>query len=290
MTKTALITGTSSGVGRATAAHFLRREWTVYATARDTDDVADLDDAGCETAELDVTDDAAVERVVDRVIEETGRIDCLVNNAGYAQYGPSEHVPTAALHDQFDVNVYGPHRLTRAVLPHMRERETGTIVNVSSVQGRVAPAGAGAYAGSKHALEAMSDALRQELDEYGVDVVVVEPGPVRTNFDDRADAELDRLDRSTDRLDAIARGDDIDSPDEYADLYELIADSNLLASGGDVGAHPSAVARVIGDAACSSDPDPRYAVGSTARLLMLARHLPDRWRDSATRLVRWLVT
>ena len=140
--KTALITGTSSGIGRATAAAFLRRDWTVYATARNTDDVADLAEAGCETAELDVTSGADVERVVERVIEETGRIDCLVNNAGYAQYGPVEDVPPDVLHDQFDVNVYGPHRLTRAVLPHMRERRTGTVVNVSSVQGRVSGAGA----------------------------------------------------------------------------------------------------------------------------------------------------
>jgi NAD(P)-dependent dehydrogenase (short-subunit alcohol dehydrogenase family) len=287
--KTVLTTGASSGIGRATAAEFLRREWTVYATARDTDDVADLADAGCETAELDVTSDADVERVVDRVTAEAGRIDCLVNSAGYAQYGPVEDVPVDALHDQFDVNVYGPHRLTRAVLGRMRERRTGTVVNVSSVQGRLSSVGAGAYAGSKHALEAMSDALRREVDEYGIEVVVVEPGPVRTRFGDRADAELDRLDRAEDRLDALARGDDLDAHEAYEPVYGLIEDSSLLASGGDVGVHPSAVADVIADAACTADPDPRYAVGSTARLLLVARHLPDRWRDAADGLVRWVV-
>jgi len=290
MTKTALITGTSSGVGRATAAAFLRRDWTVYATARDTDDVADLADAGCETARLDVTSDDDVERVVGRITEETGRVDCLVNNAGYAQYGPVEDVPLDALHDQFDVNVYGPHRLTRAVLPYMRDRESGTVVNVSSVQGRVVSAGTGAYAGSKHALEAMSDALRRELDEYDVDVVLVEPGPVGTGFEDRATTELDRLDRPADRLDAIARGDDLDAADAYESVYSLIEDSRVLASGGDVGLHPSEVATVICDAACRSDPDPRYPVGTTARLLLATRHLPDRWRDAAYRLVQWVVT
>ncbi|MFB6150795.1 MAG: SDR family NAD(P)-dependent oxidoreductase [Haloarculaceae archaeon] len=274
MTKTALITGTSSGVGRATAAEFLRREWTVYATARDADDVADLADAGCKTAELDVTDGDAVERVVDRVLDETGRIDCLVNNAGYAQYGAIEDIPVDALGDQFDVNVYGPHRLTRAVLPSMRERGTGTVVNVSSVQGRIATAGGGAYAGSKHALEAMSDALRNEVDEHGVDVVLVEPGPVRTAFGDRADDQLARLERSG----------------AYESLYALIEDTSVLASGGDTGVHPSAVAAVVADAACTSDPDPRYPVGRTARLTLAARHLPDRWRDAAYRLVRWVLT
>jgi len=273
MTKTVLITGTSSGIGRATAAAFLRREWTVYATARDIDDIADLAGAGCETAPLDVTREAAVRRVVDRIIEETGRIDCLVNCAGYGQHGPVEDVPVDALHDQFDVNVYGPHRLMRAVLPHMRERETGTIVNVSSGQGRIATGGTGAYAGSKFALEAMSDALRVEVDEFGIDVVVVEPGPVRTNFGDRAESQLDRLDRS----------------DAYEDFYQIQADTNILASAEDFGIHPSEVATVIADAACASDPDPRYTVGTIARVAALARHLPDRWRDAGFKLVRWVL-
>jgi len=274
MTKTALITGASTGIGRATAAAFLRRDWTVYATARDTDDVADLADAGCRTAELDVTDDAAVDRVVDRVIEETGRIDCLVNNAGYGQYGPVEDVPLDALDDQFDVNVYGPHRMIRAVMPNMRRRRTGTIVNISSPQARVATAGTGPYAASKAAMESLSDAFRVEADEYDVNVVVVEPGPVRTEFGDRADDQLRRLER---------RGN-------YESVYELIADSNLLASDGDVGLHPSEVARVVVDAASTSDPEPRYVLGTTARLVAASRHLPDRWRDGAYRLVRWVVS
>jgi NAD(P)-dependent dehydrogenase (short-subunit alcohol dehydrogenase family) len=274
MTKTALITGASSGIGRATAAAFLRRDWRVYATARDTDDVADLADAGCATPQLDVTDDAAVDRVVDRVIDETGRIDCLVNNAGYAQYGPVEDVPMDALHDQFDVNVYGAHRMVRAVMPHMRRRRRGTVVNVSSPQGRVASAGMGAYAASKAALESLSDSLRVEADEYDVDVVVVEPGPVRTAFSHRAEDELANLER---------RGN-------YESVYDLIEDSNLLASDADTGLHPSEVAHVIVDAACASDPDPRYVIGTTARLVVAARHLPDRWRDGAARLVNWLVS
>jgi len=272
--KTALVTGCSSGIGRATAVDLLRREWTVYATARDTDDIADLAEAGCETAALDVTNGAAVDRVVDRIVDETGRIDLLVNNAGYGQYGPIEDVPIGALRDQFEVNVYGPHRLIRAVLPHMRERESGTIVNVSSAYGRIAAGGTGPYAGSKHALEAMSDALRVEVSEFGIDVVVVEPGPVRTAFTDRVEDERRNLDESG----------------AYDDIYALQADSRLLGSGGDFGLHPSDVAAVIGDAASASDPDPRYPVGTIARVASAARHLPDRWRDGVYRLVKWVVT
>jgi NAD(P)-dependent dehydrogenase (short-subunit alcohol dehydrogenase family) len=270
MTKTALITGASSGIGRATAAAFLRRDWRVYATARDTDDVADLADAGCHTAHLDVTDDDAVDRVVD----EAGRIDCLVNNAGYAQYGPVEDVPIDTLHDQFDVNVYGAHRMVRAVMPYMRRRRRGTVVNVSSPQGRVASAGTGAYAASKAAIESLSDSLRVEAEEYDVDVVVVESGPVRTAFSERAEDELQNLER---------RGN-------YESVYDLITDSNLLASGPDTGLHPSEVAHVIVDAASTSNPEPRYVIGSTARLVVAARHLPDRWRDGVFRLVNWLVS
>ena len=142
--KTVLITGSSSGIGRATAAAFLDEDWTVHATARDTADIEDLAEAGCETHELDVTDDEDVADVVDRVVDADGRIDCLVNNAGFGQFGPLEDVPVEDLHAQFDVNVYGPHRMARAVLPHMREQGEGTIVNLSSVSGRVATPGMGA--------------------------------------------------------------------------------------------------------------------------------------------------
>ncbi|MFB6092045.1 MAG: SDR family NAD(P)-dependent oxidoreductase, partial [Haloquadratum sp.] len=188
--ETVLITGCSSGIGRATARAFLEEDWRVYATARNPADVETLGEAGCEIATLDVTDRDDVDRVVDRIVDEAGHVSCLVNNAGYGQFGPVEDVPTDQVHRQFDVNLYGPHRLVRAVLPQMREQGEGTIVNVSSVAGRVSFPGGGVYAGSKFALEAMSDALRNEVDEYGIDVVVVEPGPVESNFDDRVEREI----------------------------------------------------------------------------------------------------
>ncbi|WEL22147.1 SDR family oxidoreductase [Halorhabdus sp. BNX81] len=261
----ALITGCSSGIGRASAERFLEEDWTVYATARDTDDIADLADAGAKTAALDVTNARAVERVVDRIIDEEGRIDCLVNNAGTGQFGPIEDVPTDALEDQFDVNLYGPHRLIRAVLPHMREQAEGTIVNVSSLQGRLAVPGMGAYAASKFALEAMSDSLRAEVDSHGVDVVVVEPGVVETSFADRTDASRERLEQSG----------------AYDGIYEAQDDRRAIEYDGVFGIPPADVATVIYDAAAMTDPDPRYAVGNGAKLILALRYLPDHWRDAA---------
>jgi len=264
MTKVVLITGASSGIGRATAELFLDEEWTVYATARDTDDVADLaTHEDCETRELDVTKPAQCKNVVDDIVETEGRLDCLVNNAGFGQLGALEDLPTRKLHRQFDVNVYGPHRLVRAALPHMREREDGTIVNVSSVSGRVSTPGMGAYSGSKFALEAMSDALRGEVDAFDIDVCLVEPGPVDTGFGDRATAELD----------------DIESTGVYDHVYSLYEDYVLVSGAG--ASDPSEVADCIVDAAVSPDPPARYPVGRAARLGALARFVPDRIRDKA---------
>jgi NAD(P)-dependent dehydrogenase (short-subunit alcohol dehydrogenase family) len=268
--KTVLITGCSSGIGRATAEAFLDGDWTVYATSRDTDDVADLAEAGCHTAGLDVTDDGAVDRVVDRIDEETGRVDCLVNNAGYGQYGPLEDVPVDALHDQFDVNVYGPHRLVRAVLPLMRDQGEGTIVNISSVAGRVVLPGSGAYSASKFALEAMSDALRNEVDGLGVDVVLVEPGLIDTGFNDRLDDEVEDLPRTA----------------AYEWLYETIEEFNLTLSSSPVVSEPEDVATVVYDAASMSDPDARYIVGTEGRLAIYSQYLPDRVRDGIFRIAR----
>lgn len=272
MEETALITGCSSGIGRATAELFAEEGWTVYATSRDPADIADLAEAGCETAELDVTAPADVERVRDRMVEETGRVDCLVNNAGYAQYGPVEDIPADRLHEQYDVNVYGPHRMVRAVLPTMREQGEGTIINISSVSGRVSAPGYGAYAGSKFALEAMSDALRAEVEGLGVEVVLVEPGPVETGFDDRAREERANGDRTG----------------AYDWLYRAHEDTRVSGALDGLAVTAGAVALTIRDAANASDPEPRYPVGEGAKLLLLARWLPARWRDAAFGIVRKL--
>lgn len=272
--KTVLITGSSSGIGRATAEAFLQEDWTVYATARNTDDIADLEDAGAKTQQLDVTDDDEVDAAIERVIEEDDRLDCLVNNAGYGRFGALEDVPAEELHAQFDVNVYGPHRVARAALPHMRAEGDGTIINMSSVSGRVATPGMGPYCGSKFALEGMSDALRAEVDSHGIDVVLVEPGPVSTNFDERATDELDdRPQRSG----------------AYDDLYEFYEEQETFGGASALAIDPERVANIVVEAACAPDPDPRYPAGQFAKLTLLTRFVPDRMRDTVFRLANKLV-
>jgi NAD(P)-dependent dehydrogenase (short-subunit alcohol dehydrogenase family) len=271
--KTVLITGCSSGIGRAAALAFLDEEWEVYATARNPADIETLGERGCDISTLDVTDDGDVERVVSRIVDDHGRIDCLVNNAGYAQFGPIEDVPTGKVHEQFDVNVYGPHRLTRAVLPHMREQEEGTIVNVSSVAGRLSFPGGGVYCGSKFALEAMSDALRVEVEELGIDVVLVEPGPVDTSFQDRAAEEVD---------------DGLDRSEAYASFYATWDDVQAVGDGGFWEESPERVAEDIVNAASATKPAARYPVGTVARVGVLGRLVPDALRDKLFGVVRKL--
>ncbi|ADB62708.1 short-chain dehydrogenase/reductase SDR (plasmid) [Haloterrigena turkmenica DSM 5511] len=260
-----LITGSLSGIGHATARAFRARGWRVWATSRDPADVADLEARGCRTAALDVTDGDQIRTVVDRLLAADGRIDCLVNNAGFGQAGAVEDVPDERVRAQFDVNVYGPLRLVRAVLPHMRAQRSGTIVNVSSIMGRVSYPTRGVYAGSKHALEGITDALRNEVAGFGVDVVLVEPGAVDTGFDDR----LRRTDESIDRTAAYERA--------YAAIDRAQRRAGRFAT------DPADVADVIATAATATDPDHRYVVGLDARLVLLSRHLPTRLTDWLTR-------
>jgi NAD(P)-dependent dehydrogenase (short-subunit alcohol dehydrogenase family) len=269
--ETVLITGCSSGIGRATAEAFLDDGWTVYATARDTDDITDLGQReGCKTNALDVTDDSDVRNVVNRMLRNEDRIDCLVNNAGYAQFGPTEEVDTEDVERQFEVNVYGPHRLSKAVLPHMREAGEGTVVNLSSVAGRVSMPGGGAYSGSKFALEAMTDSLRWEVEGHGIDAVLVEPGPVQTKFGDRASEETNTTERTG----------------AYDWFWSLFEDTDVLAGGGPGAIEPEEVADRILDAANLTDPPARMPVGPLAGWLIKTRHLPDSIRDLAIRFAR----
>ena len=274
MERTVLITGCSSGIGRATARAFLDEEWTVYATARNPADIETLgDNERCNIATLDVTDQEDVDRVVDRILDEEGRIDALVNNAGYSQRGPIEDVPVDAVRDQFETNVYGPHRLIRAVLPAMRRREDGAIVNVSSAAGRLAAPGAGVYSGSKHALEGMTDALRNEVREYGITVTLIEPGPVDTAFAENASDHMDRLNRSG----------------AYDTLYGMYDDYDSIGDGSPFTVTPRAVASDVLNAASATKPSARYQVGTVARAAELVRHLPASLSDKVWGVVRGFV-
>ncbi|MBA2463244.1 MAG: SDR family NAD(P)-dependent oxidoreductase [Actinobacteria bacterium] len=265
-----LVTGCSSGIGRATGERLARSGWTVYATARRLDSIADLAEAGCRLLELDVTDEESMRRAVEVVEGEADAVGVLINNAGYSLSGAVESVTLEEARRQFETNVFGPARLAQLVLPGMRREGWGRIVNVSSMGGKLTFPGGGWYHASKHAVEALSDALRFEVQGFGIDVIVVEPGLIRTGF---ADAALGTI---------AAQAGEAGPYDAYnaavaaatAGAYEnSIA---RLASGG-----PDTVARAIERAISARRPRTRYRVTGSARLfLTLRKVLPDRLWDA----------
>lgn len=273
--KSALITGCSSGIGRESAVQFQDAGWTVFATARNPSDIDDLAERGMETLELDVTVAEDIERSVETVVDSHGTIDCLVNNAGYGETAAVEDVTKADMQAQFDVNTFGPQHLMGEALPHMRKQGDGTIVNVSSVGGRLAQPGLGAYCASKFALEALTDAARVEVAPFGIDVVLIEPGPVDTPFEAKAE----------ERLAERATGDG-----PYEELYERLREFNQGISSGRgsdvlstimarVTVPPERVAKTIVTAAEHPDPKPRYGVSIPHRLMAVGEYAPDRLRD-----------
>ena len=264
-----LVTGCSSGIGRATAELAASRGHRVFATARRLESIADLARPGVlDVLPLDVTDAASIARALAAVLERSGGLTALVNNAGYAQYGSVEDVSLSAWRAQYDVNVFGAVALIQAALPSLREAGGGTIVNVSSVAGKIAIPFAAPYCSTKHALEAISDSLRVEVAPFGIRVVLVEPGPISTKFGDRARAEVTPL---------------LHKPGPYQAFYveaERAMDVDFQR-----GARPaSAVASVIGRAIEARRPKTRYRGTAMAKLGITARRvLPDRVLDRAMR-------
>jgi NADP-dependent 3-hydroxy acid dehydrogenase YdfG len=181
--KAVLITGCSSGIGYATAEELLARGWKVYATARKPETVSVLEAKGAKLLALDVTDEDSMRRAVEAVTEAEGAVGVLINNAGYSQNGAVESVPVDEVRRQFETNVFGLIRMCQLVLPGMREQGWGKIVNLGSMGGRLTFPGGGLYHATKYALEAISDALRYEVAGFGVDVILIEPGLITTNFE-----------------------------------------------------------------------------------------------------------
>ena len=263
-TRTALVTGASSGIGQDTARKLQALGYTVYGAARRTDRLHALAADGIHPLPMDVTDDASMSAGVDRILEETGRIDVLVNNAGYGSFGAIEDVPMDEARRQFEVNVFGLARLTQLVAPHMRAQGSGTIINISSIGGRLTTPLGGWYHATKYAVEALSDALRMELRPFGIDVVVVEPGGIRTAWWAIA----------ADHLEATASGS------AYADQIRAVAGTMRSESNQRRYSPPEAIARAIGKIVTARRPRTRYAVGFMARPLIAARRiLPDRAFD-----------
>jgi NAD(P)-dependent dehydrogenase (short-subunit alcohol dehydrogenase family) len=268
-----LITGCSSGIGWATAERLARKGWAVYATARDVESIEPLEAHGCRLLPLDVTDEDSMWRAVDEVERAEGAVGVLVNNAGYSQSGAIETVPMEKIRRQFETNVFGLARMCQLVLPGMRRQGFGRIVNLSSMGGKLTFPGGGFYHATKHAVEAMSDALRFEVRGFGVEVVLIEPGLIRTGFAERAVGSI---------------GEDVASSGPYAGFDAGVAratrsnyERGPLAR---LGGGPETVAETIERAISAARPRTRYTVTPSAKLLIRARRfLPDRAWDGLLR-------
>jgi NADP-dependent 3-hydroxy acid dehydrogenase YdfG len=262
-----LITGCSSGIGRATAEHLVGHGYTVYATARRPESIAELAERCCRTLALDVTSEDSMAAAIAAVEDEHGSVGALVNNAGYAVSGAIEAVSVDQLRDEFETNVFGYVRMAQLVLPGMRRARRGRIVNISSVAGRVTMPGAGAYAASKYAVEAISDALRFEVRGFGVQVIVIEPGPIRTEFTGTANHALAERDTGP-----------------YGEYHAAVAKGDAETDESFIAGKPEHVAAAIERALTAARPKSRYRVTPIARVLpALRKTLGDRGFDAFLR-------
>ncbi len=264
--KVALVTGASSGIGRATALELNAAGYRTYASARHPEKMADLQAYGLKTIQLDVTDEDSMVSAIQAIEIASGSVDVLVNNAGYSELGPVEEVSLERVRRQFETNVFGLIRLTQLVLPEMRRKGWGRIINISSMGGEFTSPYSGIYHASKYAVEAISDALRFEVQPFGVDVIVIQPGVVQT--------ALGQASRDTIR--ASADSPYADQLTRYRHFVEANADPNdpavLL---------PGDVSKVILQAVDAKQPETRYKVGPEAEQLpAIRRRLSDHeWDD-----------
>jgi NAD(P)-dependent dehydrogenase (short-subunit alcohol dehydrogenase family) len=269
MSKAALVTGASAGIGEATVKRLLADGYTVYAAARRLDRMAPLASAGARLISLDLTQDASIVAAIEKIRSETGRLDVLINNAGYGSYGAVEDVPLDEARRQFEVNVFGAARLCQLALPMMRAQKSGKIVNVTSIGGKFSMPFGAWYHATKFALEALSDSLRQETKPFGIDVIVIEPGAIRTEWGDIARESL------------VARSGET-SYGPYVRRLARMFDGAAARRA----SPPEAVAKIIGNAVAAKRPRIRYAAAGGAPLfLFLAHVLPDRAKDAIIRRV-----
>lgn len=264
-----LITGCSSGIGRASADLLVKAGHTVYATARRTETLAELEAAGARVLALDVTSEDSMAAAVEHIEAEHGRVGTLVNNAGYGEYGTIEEADLDRVRKMFETNVFGLARLTQLVLPGMRRAHRGRVINIGSMGGRMTFPVGGYYHATKYAVEAISDALRNEVRRFGIDVVLIEPGMTRTGFEDNVHSSV-----------ANGSGTQADSP--YA---ALLASNAANTSGGYsnplMATGPESVARVVLKALESEHPRSRYLLTPVAKAMVTARTLGgDRVWDS----------
>ena len=260
----ALVTGASSGMGKSIAKRLIADGYLVYVAARSIDKMTDLAQLGAVPLAMDISRDADIVAAVATITERSGGVDVLVNNAGYGLYGPVEEIALDEARYQFEVNVFGPARLTQLLLPAMRARGKGTIVNITSMGGKIYTVLGAWYHATKHALEGWSDSLRLEVEPFGIRVVVIEPGLIETGFGAAASHGL--LERSVNGA--------------YAKLSQSVAASMERSYGRGQGTDPKVIADVVGDAVKSARPKTRYAAGKYAKLMIWVRKwLGDRVFD-----------
>ena len=264
--RTVLITGASSGIGKATARLLLCQGWKVIAAARTTESMSDLRESGAEVLPLDITDIDSRQLLVRQINQQFGALDALVNNAGFGEVGPLETMSIQTAQNLFDVNVFGLMALTQMLLPEMRKRGKGRVVNLSSIAGRFVTPGAGWYGASKFALEALSDALRLELHQFGIKVVIIEPGLISTRFETVAGKSM-----------AEAQRDPAWAP-MMKKVEENWQKGFKRASPADV------VAETIQKALNTHTPKARYRCGHRAESAVIQRLLPTNLWDAILRI------
>lgn len=246
--KIALVTGASSGMGKEIAKRLIKDGFYVFAAARQVDKMNDLVKLGARALRMDISNEAEIKTTVDTILNETDGVDVLVNNAGFGLYGPVEDVSIEEARYQFEVNLFGAARLTQLLLPKMREKRAGTIVNITSMGGKVYTLLGAWYHATKHALEGWSDSLRLELAPFGIKVVIVEPGLIETGFGDvLADGLLKRS-----------------GTGPYAKLTQAVAKTTRDAYGHGRGTAPSVIADVVSKAVKEKKPRTRYVAGKYA--------------------------
>lgn len=267
MKKIVAITGASSGIGKSTAKLLLKNHFIVYGGARRIEKMKDLEDMGARILKLDVTNNISSKKFINTIIQEQNRIDVLINNAGYGLFGPIEDIPLQEAQKQFDVNVFGLSRMTQLILPYMRAQHSGKVINISSIGGKIVTPFGGWYHATKFAVEALSDDLRMQTKNLGIDIIVIEPGGIKTEWDSFALNNLLKY-----------------ANEPYKNYAKKIGES--FKKSYKHASPPDVVARIILKSIKAKKPKTRYSVGSKAKLSLFVAKLPDRLRDWM--LLKWM--